>query len=144
MAQPTPENYSCLCQWMDDNGVKYVQGPFEADPQMKQLIEEGKATAAITEDGDLVVYEVPRVMSITKLDAKEPSKSTCQLFVLDKLKRGEYNSAIAAGQRSNYLAEISCFLGNDFMDRMPNAGAATVFATGKHASKENAVIDLFI
>ncbi|KAL7527054.1 hypothetical protein ACHAXR_001776 [Thalassiosira sp. AJA248-18] len=63
MAQPTPEDYASLCQWMDENKIEYVQAPFEADPQMKQLINEGRAAAAITEDGDLVVYEVPRIMS---------------------------------------------------------------------------------
>ena len=76
MALPTPEDYSSLCMWMEENGLEYVQAPFEADAQMKQIIEEGRATAAITEDGDLIVYEVPHIFSKTVLNIKDPSKST--------------------------------------------------------------------
>ena len=55
MALPTPENYTLLCQWMDENDFEYVQAPFEADAQMTQLINEGRASAAITEYGDLII-----------------------------------------------------------------------------------------
>lgn len=143
MALPTPEDYSSLSQWMKDNGIEHVQAPFEADAQMTELINEGRASAAITEDGDLVVYETTRILSQTKIDTKDPKKSTCQLFELEKLKRGEYNAEIAVGQRSEYLAEISCFLGNDYIGNMPQVGSAKLFANGQYGKKE-AIIDSYI
>lgn len=142
-ARPTPEDYAFVCQWMVDNGIEYMQAPFEADGQMKALIGDGKASAAISEDGDLVIYEVPRILTKTKVDTKKPEKSKCQYFELDKLKGGDYNSPIANGDRSKYLPEISCFLGNDYIERLSGNGVATVFATGGRSNRE-AVIDSFI
>ena len=81
----------------------------------------------------MVVYEVPCIMSQTNIDVEEPLKSTCQLFALDQLTSGDYNAAITVGQQSNYLPEISCFLGNDFNDQILGVGAATIFATGEES-----------
>ena len=142
-ALPIVEDYASLRQWMEDSGIEYVQAPFEADAQMKQLITEGRASGAITEDGDLVVLEVPHILSSTKLDTSDPKKSTCQYFELGALKQGKYASAIAEGDRSNYLPEISCFLGNDYIDNIPNVGSATLFGTGGR-SNQKAIIDDYI
>ncbi|KAL9188999.1 hypothetical protein ACHAXT_011489 [Thalassiosira profunda] len=142
-ARPIAEEYSYVCQWMEDSNIAFVQAPFEADAQLKQLIVEGAATAAITEDGDLVVFGTPHILSQAKIDTKRPEKSDCQYFEQEKLKSGEYNSPISVGERHDYLAEISCLLGNDFVDRKRGHGPATVFATGGRSSRV-AVIDSFI
>lgn len=143
-SRPTPEDYAFICQWMNDNDIAYMQAPFEADAQMKALIDEGKASAAISEDGDLVIYGVPQIWTKTLVNTKgKPEKSTCQYFELEKLKHGDYNSPIAVGDRINYLPEISCFLGNDYIERIRGNGVATVFATGARR-KNVAVIDSFV
>ena len=144
IARPIIEEYASLSEWMDQNDIDYVQAPFEADAQIKQLINEGIATAAITEDGDLVVFGVPRLLSQTKFSTLAPEKSTCQLFDVDELKAGKYNSPIAHGYRFNFLTEISCLSGNDYIDNLPNVGPAVIF--GNHKTKKNqiALIDSFI
>ena len=73
----------------------------------------GAATAAITEDGDLVVVGVQHILSKTTLVHKNPEKSTCQYFDLDKLRSGEYQSPISVGNRIDYLPEIASVLGCD-------------------------------
>jgi len=77
-----------LSKWMEENDVEFIQAPFEADVQIKQIIAERRATAAITEDGDLVVFGVPCILSQTKIDTLAPDKSTCQYFSQDELKSG--------------------------------------------------------
>jgi hypothetical protein len=47
---------------------------------MIQLINEERAYAAITEDGDLVVYGIDRLLSCTDIDTAHPNKSMCQYF----------------------------------------------------------------
>jgi len=135
MARPTPEDYATLRQWMEDNNVEYVQAPFEADAQMKQMIVEGRATAAITEDGDLVVFEIEHILSQAKVSILDPKKSTCQYFDMAKLKAGDYNSALAAGKRSEYLPELSCLAGNDYIDNLQNVGPAAILGTWKKPPK---------
>ncbi len=54
---------------------------------MKQVINEGRVRAAITEDGDLVVFKTPCILSKSKIDTTHPTKITCQYFNLDKLKK---------------------------------------------------------
>ena len=56
---------------------------------------------------------------------------------------GDYNASIAVGQQSKYLAEISCFLGNDYINNMLQVGSAKLFATGQYNRKE-AIIDSYI
>ena len=143
-SRPIPEDYATLAQWMDDNDIEYVQAPFEADAQIKQLISEQRATAAITEDGDLVVFGVPHILSQVKFDHKSPEKCTCQYFDVDKLKAGEYKSPIAIGNRCDYLAEISCLSGNDYINNVPNVGPAAIFGTHRGRTNQTALIDSFI
>ena len=116
MSRPTVQDYACLCEWMNEVGAEYVQAPFEADAQMKQLINEKRAYGAITEDGDLIVYEMPHVLSKTKIDTTKPESSKCQHFSLYKLQTGAYASRIT-GRRLRYLPEISCLMGNDYIER---------------------------
>ncbi|KAL9189536.1 hypothetical protein ACHAXT_009211 [Thalassiosira profunda] len=143
IAKPTPEDYAALREWMEKEEIECVQAPFEADAQLKQIVKEGRATGVITEDGDLVVYEVPHILSQTKIDNREPKNSTCQYFDLDKLKSGEYSAEVAKGKRADYLPEISCFLGNDYINNLPDIGPAKIFGTGRY-SKQQAVIDAYI
>lgn len=143
-SRPIAEEYATLCQWFNDNGIEYVQAPFEADAQIKQIINEGRATAAITEDGDLVVFEVPFILSRANIISLEPKNSTCQYFQLDKLKAGGYESAIGIGQRAEFLPEISCLSGNDYINNLPNVGSATIFGTHKGRANQTAVIDSYI
>ena len=118
--------------------MQYVQAPFEADAQIKQMILEGKASGAITEDGDLVVFGVTRILSQTKIDTLTPDKSTCQYFELDELKSGAYGSPIEVGQQAEFLPETSCLSGNDYIDNLPNVGPAVIF--GNHKTKKNRCI----
>ena len=85
----------------------------------------------------MVVFGVPRLLSQTKFSTLAPEKSTC-------LKAGKYKSPIAHGYRFNFLTEISCLSGNDYIDNLPNVGPATIF--GNHKTKKNqiALIDSFI
>lgn len=142
-SRPQPEEYATLCQWMDDNGIKYVQSPFEADSQMKQLIDEGAATAAITEDGDLVVLGVPHILSKTALLHKNPEKSTCQYFDSDKLRSGEYESPISVSNRIDFLPEIAAILGCDYYEGLSGIGPGRLFAIGKKLEGKEAVIDSY-
>ena len=116
-----------------------MQAPFEADAQMKQLIVEGRVSGAIAEDGDLVVLGVPHILSKIKLDTADLKKSTCQYFELEELRRGNYESSIAAGEHSNYLPEISCFLGNDYVDNIPGIGSAAVFGTRGRNNRQSII-----
>ena len=143
-ARPIPHEYASLSQWMKCNGIDYVQAPFEADAQIKQLILEGTVDAAITEDGDLVVFGVPSILSLTKIDTLDPKKSDCEFFNIDDLKSGKYDSPIAEGYRSDYLAEISCLLGNDYIDNIFGIGPAALY--GSHRSRKDQVsfIDSYI
>ncbi|EJK46761.1 hypothetical protein THAOC_34559 [Thalassiosira oceanica] len=127
MARPTPEDYASLAKWMSDNGMEFVQAPFEADAQMKQLANEGDVSGAITEDGDLVIYEMPCILSKAKIDSKLPEKSSCQCFHLDKLKDGTYNAELK-GKRIEYMAELACLLGCDFIGNIAKVGPAKIFA----------------
>lgn len=144
IARPIPEDYASLSKWMGDNGIDYVQAPFEADAQIKQIIAEGRATAAITEDGDLVVFEVPHILSRTKINTLAPEKSTCQYFALNDLKSGKYDSPLEIGRRSEFLAEISCLSGNDYIDNLPSVGSAAIFGNYKKRTNQTALIDSFI
>ena len=143
-SRPVLEDYATLCQWFVDNDIEFVQAPFEADAQIKQIINEGRATAAITEDGDLVVFEVPFIMSQAKITTLDPKESTCQYFQLSELKGGVYDSAIALGCRSQYLAEISCLSGNDYIANIPDVGPAKIFGSHKGRKNQSALIDSFI
>ena len=125
-ARPTTEDFANLCQWMNENNIEYVQAPFEADAQMTQLVKDGKAGAAITEDGDLIVYRTAHICSRTKVDTQHPERSKCQYFDFGKLTRGGYSAEIAKGNRLDYLEEISCLLGNDYIARLYGNGPATV------------------
>ena len=144
MARPTAEDYASVSEWCDVNKIEYVQAPFEADAQIKQVINEGRATAAITEDGDLIVFGVPHILSQTKIDTREPEKSTCQYFDVKELKAGSYNSPLAIGRRSEFLPEISCLSGNDYINNLPNIGPASIFGTHKNRTNQTALIDSFI
>lgn len=143
-ARPTPEDYASLAQWMGDNQIPFRQAPFEADAEMKQIIMEGGASAAITEDGDLVVFDVEHILSQTKIDTLAPKDSTCQYFDMKELKDGAYDSPIAIGRRSEFLAEISCLSGNDYIDNIYNIGSAAIFGTHKKRKDQKALIDSFI
>ena len=143
-SRPIPEDYATLAQWMDSNDIEYVQSPFEADAQIKQLIKEKRVSAAITEDGDLVVFGVPHVLSQTKIDLLYPEKSTCQYFDVQQLKDGKYKSPIEIGKRCDFLAEISCLSGNDYINNIPNVGPAAIFGTHKKKKDQIALIDSFI
>lgn len=144
MARPTPEDYASISEWCETNDIEYVQAPFEADAQMKQIIVEQRASAAITEDGDLVIFGVPCILSQTKIDTLAPEKSTCQYFSINDLKAGKYKSPIEEGRRSEFLPEISCLLGNDYMNNLPNVGHATIFGTDRRKKGQTALIDSFI
>ena len=132
MSRPTVQDYACLCEWMNEVDAQYVQAPFEADAQMKQLVNEKKAYGAITEDGDLIVYELPHVFSKTKIDTTKPESSKCQHFSLYKLQTGEYASQIT-GRRLRYLPEISCMMGNDYIKRWKSNGPTKVL--GKNGGR---------
>mmetsp|Transcript_2100 Transcript_2100/g.3218 ORF Transcript_2100/g.3218 Transcript_2100/m.3218 type:complete len:677 (-) Transcript_2100:130-2160(-) len=116
MSRPTVQDYASLCEWMNEVGAEYIQAPFEADAQMKQLVVEKRAQGAITEDGDLIVYQMPNVYSKTTIDTNKPESSKCQHFSLHKLQTGAYASRIK-GRRLRYLPEISCLMGNDYIKR---------------------------
>lgn len=143
-ARPIAHEYASLSKWMECNDIEYVQAPFEADAQMKQLILEGRASGAITEDGDMVVFGVPHILTHLKFDLLAPENSDCQHFDIEKLKAGEYESPIAVGKRVEYLAVISCLLGNDYIDNIPGVGPAKVFGTSKNAKNQLAIIDTYI
>ena len=144
MARPTPEEYASVSEWCEVNNIEYVQAPFEADAQIKRIIDEGRATAAITEDGDLIVFGVPHILSQTKIDTLESGNSTCQYFDIEKLVDGSYDSLLEKGQRSKFLAEISCLSGNDYINNVPNVGPAAIFGTHKSRTNQTALIDSFI
>ena len=113
--QPTPKDYTSLCQWMKDNNVEYVQTPFEADAQMKQMIIKGRATAASREDGDLVVYKVEHIMLQANISILDPKKSTCQYFDMSKLKAGKYHFTLTARERLKILSESLYLAGNEYI-----------------------------
>ena len=144
MARPTPEEYASISEWCDVNNIEYVQAPFEADAQIKQIISEGRATAAITEDGDLIVLGVPHILSQAKIDTLAPENSTCQYFDIEKLKDGSYDSLLEEGRRSEFLPEISCLSGNDYINNVHNVGPAAIFGTHKSRTNQTALIDSFI
>ena len=131
-ARPIPHEYASLAQWMHANSIDYVQAPFEADAQIAQLCIEGAVDAAITEDGDLIVFGVPSILSMTKIDTLHPEKSDCGFFNIDDLMSGKYDSPIAEGERSEYLAMISCLLGNDYIDNISGIGPAAVYGGSKN------------
>ena len=144
MARPTPEEYASVSEWCVVNNIEYVQAPFEADAQIKRIIDEGRATAAITEDGDLIVFGVPHILSQTKIDTLASENSTCQYFDIEKLKDGSYDSLLEKGRRSEFLAEISCLSGNDYINNVPHVGPAAIFGTHKKRTNQTALIDSFI
>ena len=144
ISRPILEDYASLSKWMEDNNIDFVQAPFEADAQIKEIIKDGEATAAITEDGDLVVFRVTHILSQTKIDTLAPDKSTCQYFELDELKSGAYGSPIEVGRRAEFLSEISCLSGNDYIDNLPNVGPAVIFGNHKTRKNQTALIDSYI
>lgn len=68
--------------------------------------------------------------SKTSINTDMFNKSKCQYFEFDKLRRsGGYNSELGKGQRLiDYLEEISCLLGNDYISRLHGNGLATVLS----------------
>ena len=143
MARPIIEEYTALSKWMEEKEIDYVQAPFEADAQIAKLIEKKVADAALTEDGDFVVFGVPHILSRTKVETGSPETSTCQYFNIEDLRNEKYNSPIV-GRRLEYLAEISCLAGNDYIDNIPYVGPTKIFGTAKRKKDQTALIDSFI
>ncbi|KAL3236581.1 exodeoxyribonuclease DIN7 [Nakaseomyces bracarensis] len=61
----TPEMTKCIMEYCQDNNIKYIVAPFEADPQMVYLEKLGIIQGIIAEDSDLLVFGCKRL--ITKL-----------------------------------------------------------------------------
>eukprot|EP00956_Cyclotella_meneghiniana_P010453 scaffold14537_cov45-Cyclotella_meneghiniana.AAC.8 len=74
-------------------------------------------------------------MSQTKITTLDRKESTCQYFQLSELKTGSYGSAIAFGCRYDYLAEILCLSGNDYIANIPDVGPTKIFDS--HKSRKN-------
>ena len=83
-------------------------------------------------------------MSQTKITTLDPKESTCQYFQLSELKTGSYGSAIAFGCRYDYLAEISCLSGNDYIANIPDVGPTKIFDSHKSRKNQSSLIDSFI
>lgn len=144
-ARPIPHEFAALVEWCCKNNVDYVQAPFEADAQMKQLMMCGKADAVMAEDGDLVIFGASHLLWKVSINILEPRQSKCKYFDLQALKDGDYNSELAAGRRTDFLPEISCLSGNDYISNIPKVGPAKILSchTIKKV-KRKALIDSFI
>lgn len=83
-------------------------------------------------------------MSQTKITTLDRKESTCQYFQLSELKTGSYGSAIAFGCRYDYLAEILCLSGNDYIANIPDVGPTKIFDSHKSRKNQSSLIDSFI
>lgn len=128
MARPTIQDYAVICKWMHTKNIEYVQAPFEADAQMQQLLKEGRVDGIITDNGDVIVYGCSHVYSMITIDTNNPEKSECQHFDRKKLRNEEYDSLLASRQRLDFLPEVSCLLGNDYIGRLHKNGPQTVLS----------------
>ncbi|ORZ22126.1 PIN domain-like protein [Absidia repens] len=58
----TPHMTTQVINALIERNIKYIQAPYEADPQLAYLCKKGYVSAVISEDSDLLVYGCPTIL----------------------------------------------------------------------------------
>ena len=95
-------------------GIKVVCSPFEADFQLVEAQRAGIIDIIISDDGDLFVMGGDKIA--TELDYRTGS---CSFYERSTILPRQ---SMGGGKYANCLAALSCFLGNDFIDRLDGSG----------------------
>jgi hypothetical protein len=107
--------------WCDINGVKYICAPFEADWQLAMMCKQGFIQGVISEDSDMIVLGVPKVImglnladkSFILVEHDHILEQLKQFFRVDKFTH-------------DHLLACAAFLGCDYLDNVKGNGLVEV------------------
>jgi len=94
-------------KFADENDIKCICAPFEADHQLVMLEKQGIIDGAITQDSDVIALGCPLV--ITKINKKNGNCSVVDRARISNAFLEKYDN-----NRDTFLAYM-CFLGNDYI-----------------------------
>ena len=118
-------------------GIKVIQAPFEADWQLVEAQRAGLIVNILSADGDLFVLGADRIIS----ELNYHTGACCFYQREDILKR----KSIGGGDYIGELHALSCFLGNDYVDRLDGNGPVRVrelmdsFVSVQHQAREQMI-----
>ena len=95
---------------LKDRGIAFLVAPYEADAQMAYLALTGEVHAVITEDSDLLVYGVPRVLF--KMDRAGQGEEIC----IQELPRCQGGSISFIGFSHEMFSQMCILSGCDYLD----------------------------
>ncbi|KAI5477622.1 exonuclease 1 [Pseudohyphozyma bogoriensis] len=115
----TPEMAFQLIKALRREGVEYVVAPYEADPQLAYLEQQGIVDGIVTEDSDLLVFGCRNVLF--KLD----SEGNCVHLSRDRFAEcREYNFA---GWTSDEFRQMAILSGCDYLESIVGVGLKTAY-----------------
>jgi exonuclease-1 len=143
----TPEITRRLITELRARGVHYLVAPYEADPQLAFLVREGYASAAVSEDSDMLPYGCARVLF--KL-SRETARA--DLIELDDLQAVEENGTHLfdgawdgewPAWREGLLRSMCVLAGTDYLASLPQVGIVKAHAAvRKHRQLHAAACEL--
>ncbi len=95
-------------------GIPWIQALYEGEAQATQLVKEGKAFAAVTQDYDAIVLGCPQVVRNLNKNKDQP----IEFFEFDKISK-----EIEINQEQ--LVEIALLVGTDYNDGIKGIGQKT-------------------
>jgi len=99
-----------VVEYLRKNNIRYIQAPFEADPQLVSLLQQGFGDCILTEDSDVFALGADRWM--TKLNLKS---GCCNIFERRPLLQVP---ALGQGTWDNHLGAFAVFSGCDFIHKL--------------------------
>eukprot|EP00956_Cyclotella_meneghiniana_P014527 scaffold21787_cov46-Cyclotella_meneghiniana.AAC.1 len=118
-------------------GIKVIQAPFEADWQLVELQRAGLIDNILSSDGDLFVLGGDRIISELNYHS-----GACCFYQRDNILT---RISMGRGDYSGELHALSCFLGNDYVNRLDGNGPARVrelmasFVSVNHQAREQMI-----
>ncbi|CAG2109433.1 unnamed protein product [Medioppia subpectinata] len=107
----TPHMIKCLMNGLREDGVDFVVAPYEADPQMAYMVNNGFADFAITEDSDLLVYNCR--LCLFKLDSNGSGRLMDASLI---------TGCLGSGFDFSKFRHMSILSGCDYLPNLPGIG----------------------
>ncbi|KAI1385731.1 uncharacterized protein F4822DRAFT_414017 [Hypoxylon trugodes] len=128
----TPEMARHLIEELKKAGVPYVVAPYEADPQLVYLEQQGITNGILSEDSDLLVFGAKRLL--TKLD----QYGNC--IEVNRRDFGACREVSLTGWSDAQFRQMAILSGCDYLDSINNMGLKTAYRMlRKHKTPEKVI-----
>ena len=124
MKKPTAADHANVLNWMKEDGIQCIGSLEEADLQLIKLEKDGVVDGIISEDGD--EFALGAKMLYCKMNRKKNGEYQFKVLDRDKFfhQSNPYKSKL--NKYPQHVIDAALLLGNDYVPRIHNNGAATV------------------